>query len=87
MQTYEPHLFNYCVRGKINYGAEMATAVLDFNSYHRDVGSYWGLWYSGSVIKNEEKAEQRETGSDVIISQTFKGLSLLSDLSIVEERP
>lgn len=70
MKIYEPHLFDYCVTGKINYGAEMATAVLDFNSLHGDVSSCWGLGYSGSVIKNKEKAEQKETGSDVIVSQT-----------------
>lgn len=79
MKIYEAHLFNCCVRGRINYGAGMAPALGDFNSCHGDGSSYLGLF----CIKKQKKAEQK-AGNDVIISQTW---SLISDLSIVEERP
>lgn len=49
---------------------EWLLQVWDFNSYHGDMSSYWGLLYSGSVVKKNQKAEQKKIDNDVIISQT-----------------
>lgn len=87
MKIYEPHLFNYCVTGKINYGVGMATAVWDFNSYHGDVSSYLGLLYSGSVFKKIKRLNKRRQTMMSLLARHVKGWSLISDLSIVEERP